>query len=162
VQYMKLTRGQQQEMLQSLTTMKAFLSETFASLTPDEARAPGPNGLFSPVEQVWHLADLEREGFGIRISRLRAETDPHLPDFDGAKIAQERDYKSLSLYAGLRSFESARQANIAVFKSLPAEAWNRSGTQDGVGPVSLCDMPALMQQHDQAHRAEIEEWRRSR
>jgi len=29
-----------------------------------------------------------------------------------------------------------------------------------VGTVSLCDMPAFMRQHDQAHIAEIQEWKR--
>jgi len=32
--------------------------------------------------------------------------------------------------------------------------------QEGVGTVSLCDMPAFMSQHDAAHRAEIEDWKR--
>ena len=162
MQYMKLTQGQRHELLQSLAAMKDFLAESFGSLTPEEARTPGPDGLFSPVEQVWHLADLEREGFAVRIRRLQSESSPEMPDFDGAKIAEERDYKSLSLAGGLRSFEAARQANIRVFETLAADAWNRSGTQVGVGAVSLCDMPALMHQHDEAHRAEIEAWGRSR
>jgi hypothetical protein len=28
--------------------------------------------------------------------------------------------------------------------------------------VSLCDMPAFLLQHDQAHRLEIEQWQRLR
>lgn len=47
--------------------MPAFLTERFAPLSAEEARVPGPDGGFSPVEQCWHLADLEREGFGTRI-----------------------------------------------------------------------------------------------
>lgn len=159
MQYMRLTEVQRDELLQSLDAMHTFLLEAFATLSADEARLPGPNGAFSPVEQVWHLADLEREGFGLRIQRLQAETNPVLPDFDGARIAQERDYKSLSLLTGLAVFEASRRANISRLRSLPPDAWSRSGTQEGVGPVSLCDMPTFLQQHDQAHVAEIREWR---
>ncbi len=36
--------------------------------------------------------------------------------------------------------------------------WERSGVQEGVGPVSLVDLPVLMSQHDAAHRAEIDLW----
>lgn len=161
MQYMKLTEVQRHELMESLAEMKTFLRKVFESLTPEKAQTPGPAGSFSPVEQVWHLADLEREGFGLRIRRLQSEANPHLPDFHGTKVAHERNYRSLSLDAGLRTFEAAREANIATLQSLQPEAWVRSGTQDGVGTVSLCDMPTFMHQHDQAHIAEIQEWKRS-
>lgn len=158
--YMKLSSVEQQELMQSLAAMQSFLRETFASLTAEAARKRGPGDAFSPVEQVWHLADLEREGFGLRIGRLKAEDNPRLPDFDGTKIAQERDYRSRSLAEGLRLFESSREDNINTLRALAPDAWLRSGTQEGVGAVSLCDMPVFMMQHDQAHRAEIQEWQR--
>jgi hypothetical protein len=160
MQYMRLTEVQRHELMESLAAMKTFLREAFESLTPQEIRTPGPAGSFSPVEQVWHLADLEREGFGLRIRRLQTEANPRLPDFDGTKVARERNYRSLSLAAGLRTFEAAREANIETLQALSPEAWVRSGTQDGVGAVSLCDMPTFMHQHDQAHIAEIREWKR--
>jgi DinB superfamily len=162
MQYMKLTPVERQEALRTLAAMKDFLDASFALLSQEETRAPGPEGSFSPVEQVWHLADLEREGFGERIRRLQAEDGPSLPDFDGARIAAERNYRSLSFEEGLRAFEAARLANIALFLTLAPEAWTRGGTQDGVGAVTLCDMPELMRQHDEAHRAEIREWQRFR
>jgi len=161
MQYMKLTEVQRDELMQSLGAMQAFLREAFATLSAEEARLPGPNGAFSPVEQVWHLADLEREGFALRIQRLQTESNPALSDFDGTTVARERDYKSLSLLAGLAAFEASRSANISLLQSLSPEAWSRSGTQEGVGPVSLCDMPTFLQQHDQAHIAEIHEWQRA-
>ena len=161
MQYMTLTQAGREDMLQSLASMRSFLTESFGSLTEVALRSPGPEGTFSPVEQVWHLADLEREGFGERIRRLRDEAEPKLPDFDGARIAVERDYKSLSFADGLRAFGSARAANLEAFRTLADEAWARSGTQDGLGAVSLCDMPELMRQHDEAHKAEIRDWKRS-
>src|SRR6266446_6388354 len=160
VQHVKFSAGEREELLRSLSAMPDYLYEQFDSLTAEDARLPGPGGAFSPVEQVWHLADLEREGFGLRIRRLRTESNPHLPDFDGTKAARERNYRSLSLAAGLRTFEAAREANIETLRALSPEAWVRSGTQDGVGTVSLCDMPAFMHQHDRAHIAEIQEWKR--
>lgn len=161
MQYMKLTEVRRQELMESLAATHRFLREVFESLAPQPAKTPGPAGSFSPVEQVWHLADLEREGFGLRIRRLQAQANPHLPDFDGTRVALERDYRSLSLAAGLRAFEAAREANIATLRALSPEAWLRGGTQEGVGTVSLCDMPMFMHQHDQAHIAEIREWTRS-
>ncbi len=161
MQYMKLNDVQREELLESLSRMKKFLFDTFSSLSVEEASAPGPEGAFSPVEQIWHLADLEREGFGVRIRRLQSESHPYLPDFDGDGIAIERNYRSLSLLEGLRSFEEARDANLRVLSSLSSQAWFRVGTQEGVGPVSLCDMPVFILQHDRAHIAEILAWKES-
>jgi hypothetical protein len=160
MQYMKLDDVQREELFSSLAGMKKFLSEVFASLTTEETVTPGPDGTFSPVEQVWHLADLESEGFGLRIQKLQAEINPHLPDFDGDAIASARDYRSLSILDGLKAFEEARDANLLALQSLPAEAWLRNGTQEGVGEISLCDMPAFIQQHDRAHIAEIMAWKK--
>ena len=161
MQYFKLTEPRRHELMQSLAVMPLFLREVFATLSPEEARLPGPYGTFSPVEQVWHLADLEREGFALRIRRLRTEIGPVLANFDGATLARERDYKSLSLLAGLATFEASRRENISSLQSLAPDEWTRSGMQEGVGPVMLCDIPAFLQQHDEAHTAEINEWRRT-
>ena len=90
--------------------------------------------------------------------RLREEVNPHLADFDGTKIALERNYCALSLDEGLREFEAAREANIKFLLSLDTDAWSRSGTQEGVGEVSLCDMPVFLHQHDESHIDEIREW----
>jgi hypothetical protein len=112
-------------------------------------------GGFSLVEQAWHLADLEREGFGARIERLLAEDQPFLPDFDGARLARERDYRSRPLAAGVAAFAAARAANLRRLRAVPEEAWTRAGTQEGVGRVTLGDLPRLMLEHDDSHRAEI-------
>jgi hypothetical protein len=158
LKYMKLDDVQRQDLLESLAGMTSFLYEVFGPLSAEEASTPGPDGSFSPVEQVWHLADLEREGFGVRLERLRVEDHPQLPDFDGDRIAKERNYRALSLRDGLSAFEMARKANLQTLRSLPLEAWARSGSQEGVGPVSLCDIPLFILQHDQAHVAEIRAW----
>ena len=149
--YMKLGEARREDLLGSLAATPRFLHESFDGLSQEASRIPGPNGTFSPVEQIWHLADLEREGFGLRIQRLQTESHPILQDFEGARIAQERNYLSLSLPAGLAAFETSRRANIACLQSLTEEAWSRSGTQEGVGPVALCHIPVFMQQHDRAH-----------
>jgi hypothetical protein len=158
MQYMKLDVVGRQELLSVLEAMPHFLRSSFASLSTEQVTLQGPNGGFSPVEQVWHLADLEREGFGVRIDRLLREGNPRLEDFDGAAVAMARNYRALCLDAGLEEFSAAREENLRKLREMPDEAWARSGTQDGVGPVSLCDIPSMIRQHDAAHRDEILQW----
>ena len=141
--------------LLSLEAMPAFLRRAALSLEGRTTRAPAGGG-FSIVEHAWHLADLEREGFGVRIRRLLTEDDPALPDFDGARLARERNYAGRLLGAGIDGFVAARAANLSVLRSIPAESWAWAGRQEGVGVVALRDIPRLMREHDDSHRAEID------
>ena len=47
-----------------------------------------------------------------------------------------------------------------LLRSLDAAQWSRAGTQEGVGRVALCDIPTMMAEHDDSHRAQIAAWRR--
>lgn len=158
MKYMKLPKQARENLLEGLKQMPDFLAQSFARLPASLHAVPGPQGTFSPVEQAWHLADLEAMGFAERIRRLRVEQNPRLPDFAGEIVARERNYRSLSLIDGIAAFRQARDANLAALRSLGLVEWTRRGEQDGVGPVSLCDLPSMMAEHDAGHRQEIEAW----
>jgi DinB superfamily len=159
MRYMLLDRREQEELLAELASMPDLLQERFGGLQGERAaRRPGDDR-FAPVEHCWHLADLEVEGFGERIRRLAEELEPELPDFEGGRLAEERRYRTRSLADGIAAFRAARRENLRRLRSLNPEQWLRRGTQDGVGPVSLCDLPAMMAEHDAAHREEIDAWR---
>jgi hypothetical protein len=161
MQYLMLHHGAREALRDALRAMPVFLAESFDGLSLEESALPGPDGAFSPVEQCWHLADLEREAFATRMRRLLAEADPWLPDFDGARIAEERGYRSRSLTEGIAAFRNARQENLATIMSIAPPDWLRRGVQEGVGRVRLCDIPSMMAEHDASHRREIEAWKRA-
>jgi hypothetical protein len=142
--------------------MPTFLQEVFGSLSAPDATWRGAGVSFSPVEQCWHLADLERDGFAVRIRRLLSETAPVLLDFDGARVAAESEYLKRSLADGLKAFQVARLETLEQLRAIAPDDWSRTGTQEGVGVVALRDIPKLMAAHDAEHRQEIEEWLRGR
>lgn len=162
MQLMRMTSLDRDALLLRLAQMPDFLQAAFADLSASDALLPGPDDAFSPVEHCWHLADLEREGYAVRIHRLLAEVDPVLPDFDGARVAEERGYKTLALAAGIMAFRAAREANLATLRCIKSDAWSRSGIQEGAGVIALCDVPAMMAGHDAGHRQEIDAWARMR
>src|SRR5438477_12260062 len=136
-----------------------MLSGTPANLARVAGRVPAEllpvrSGPFALVEHVWHMADLERE-FAERIRRLLGEADPFLPDFDGERVAKERQYLTLDLAAGLTAFASAREETLRFLGAVASEAWARCGRQEGVGAVSLAEMPGRIVDHDRAHLNEI-------
>jgi hypothetical protein len=158
MQYLQMTDVARDELLATLADMTSYLPATFAALTAEEQRTQGPAGAWSPVEQVWHLADLEREGFGERLRRMLHEDAPQLPDFDGTQVALDRRYRERALADGIAAFVAARRANLELLRTLDGAAWSRTGEQAGIGQVSVCDLPAFMAQHDESHRAEIAAW----
>jgi hypothetical protein len=156
------TPEEREALFAELAAMPEFVADALGSLGEAAAVEGGPGGTFSPVEQCWHLADLEAEGFGARIRLLLRETRPFLPDFDGARVARDRDYTARSLAEGLAAFREARRANLALLRSVAEADWLRAGVQEGVGEVTLADVPGLMKAHDESHRAEIRAWRETR
>src|SRR5262245_5172569 len=107
MRYTTMRGGDQDALLAGLLEMPDILDATFGSLSDDDAARPGPDGV-SPVEICWHLADLEAEGYSVRIKRLLGEEQPQLKDFDGAKIAKARNYRRLPLGDALALFRYVR------------------------------------------------------
>jgi uncharacterized damage-inducible protein DinB len=143
------------DLLKELEGFPRFLVDALDTLGDPRARErPAPQS-WSLAEQIWHLADLEREGWLVRIERLLSESAPALPDFDGDAIAEARDYRSKDPYLGLQRFRSARSATLARLRALNTEQWKRAGTLEGAGPLALADLPRRMREHDEGHRREI-------
>ena len=91
-------------------------------------------GGFSFVENVWHLADLEREGYGTRIRRILGEENPALLNFDGDRIARERCYQEKDVERGLALFARARQANLEKLRALSVRGLEALGLAGGRRP----------------------------
>jgi DinB family protein len=158
MRYTNLPDTDRDALLDALRDMPAWLAGVMRGLSSEETVRRAPGGGFAPVEQCWHLAELERDAFALRLRRLRAEDRPVLPDFDGEKAAVEGNYLGRSCAEGVAAFAAARRANLDLIASIRADEWDRAGRQEGVGDVMLCDLPAMMAEHDASHRREIEEW----
>jgi hypothetical protein len=149
-----MTRRDLETILLTLESTPALLSRAAESI-PDRERVRPAAGGFSLVENIWHMADLENEGYAVRIRRLLRENAPSLANFDGDRLARERAYQERDLVAGLALFREARGRNLAALRSLVTADWERSGIQEGVGCVTLADIPRMMAEHDRAHGADI-------
>ncbi len=152
-----MTRRDFETILLTLESTPALLARASAALSPAESRLRPASGGFSFVENVWHLADLEREAYGPRIRRILEDDNPALPNFDGDRIARERNYQEKDVERGIALFTLARQANLEKLRALSGQDWERSGTQEGVGIVTLADIPRMMADHDRSHGADIAE-----
>ena len=150
-----------QDVVRFLEETPESIRQVLAGLASRELSwKPAPDE-FSALEQVCHLRDLEREGYGARISKLLTENQPSLPDFDGSRIAQERNYNTQDFESAFQDFAQARAENLRVVKTLSPNELNRSGVLDGVGAITLQQLLLLMREHDLSHLQELTDLRRA-
>ena len=150
-----MNRKELETLLLTLESTPALVARAAARLSAEEARRRPAEGAFSLIENVWHLAELEREGYATRIRRILAEAEPFLPDFDGDRIARERNYRIRDLAEGLAVFATARERNLEILRSLPPAGWKRTGKQEGIGRVTLEDVTRMMAEHDRSHTRDV-------
>jgi hypothetical protein len=115
---------------------------------------PSPDE-FSALENVWHLCDIEAQGFLVRIRRLLSEKKPYLSDVDGARLALEGRYNERDLEAGIESFRAARGASLAAVRAAGADRLDAAGEMENVGPITLRRLLGRMVDHDKGHLGEL-------
>jgi hypothetical protein len=110
---------------------------------------------FAFTEHLWHLHDLEIEGYSLRIQLLLNEDFPALAEFDGDTIAKERRYIDLGWRKPYWGFCQARAANVARLRNVAPEDWGRRGAFHSFGVITLRDLVDMMRKHDAIHTSEI-------
>ena len=125
-----MNRRELETLFLTLESTPALLARAAAELPEDRVRHRGTAGGFSLVEQVWHLADLEREAYAVRIRRLLAEDEPLLSNFDGDRVAKERLYQRRDLAEGLAAEKHPGSADH-LQRDEPAHGHDRQDARRG-------------------------------
>ena len=134
--------------------MPRILHEAIAGASAGELRMRAAADGFCLVEQACHLRDLEREGYAVRMRRMLEERDAVLDGFEGDVVARERDYMAQDAHAAAAEFAVARAAFIARAESLTVAQMARTAGFMGRS-ITVCDLLAMMVEHDRGHREEI-------
>ena len=117
---------------------------------------PAP-GKWSIHEIVCHMRDAERDGYLYRYRRVLAEDNPTFPDVDGDKLALERQYGRMNLREAVWDWRAARKEVLALLKKIRPEQWQRIGTHESLGPMSLeIILKRQALGNDEAHLGQIE------
>jgi len=151
-----MTRLDIESAAQRLEDFPTALRGMVAGLPEEVVRRKRSMTEFSILENVCHLRDIERDGYSVRLRRLLDEPQPFLPDLDGSRLAQERDYNSQAIQNALETFSKERMANVALIRALRPEQLSRTGHLETVGPVSVEQLLGRMQEHDREHLELIE------
>jgi uncharacterized damage-inducible protein DinB len=117
---------------------------------------PAP-GKWSIQEIVCHLRDMERDAYLTRYRRILSEENPALPDVDGDVYALERAYRAQRLPEVLKDWVRLRKECLALLKTVKGDAWQRVGTHETAGPLSVAGFLRRQSRgNDEAHLDQIE------
>ena len=102
-----------------------------------------------------HLSDTERVMAYRALRIARGDTTP-LPGFDEDAWAPLSGADARPLEEVAEEWGDVRQASLALFRHLPAEAWTRRGTASGM-PVSVRALAWIIAGHERHHLGIIRE-----
>ena len=142
------------EAAKRLAEMPRILHGAIVDASPEELCMRPEAGSFCLLEHACHLRDVELEGYWERLRRILEEDGPELAQFAGDVVARERNYMAQDAHAAAAQFAIVRAALIERAESLTSAQMARTGAFAG-RTITVCDLLAMMVEHDRGHREEI-------
>ena len=125
------------DVLALLADQAAEVAALFGGLAEAQSAYRYAVGKWSLKDLLQHLTDVERI-FTYRCLRIgRGDTTP-LPGFDDNAFAESARADSRPVAALVEDFQAARASSLALFRSLPKEAWLRPGSSNGRALTARC------------------------
>ena len=143
-----------QSALGCLAGTASLVGELRQAMADDQGYATPRAGGFSLVQHLWHLADVEQQGWALRFARLLHEAEPLLPGVDGDQLAREGRYQQRLWRAAARRFEAQRRRTLQALRRCDAAVLRRPVHFSGQ-PATGAEMLAAMLAHDHEHRGEM-------
>ncbi|MDQ3705446.1 MAG: DinB family protein [Chloroflexota bacterium] len=145
----------QKDLLDAFKSTSDTLRFLLREVTQEQAAAArGGDENWSVVEVMCHLRDAEERALE-RLRAMRDETNPFLPGYDQEAWARERNYAAQDLQDALAAFLRLREEHINDLSALSTEDWERPGTHQEQGNITIFAHTLHMVAHDSQHAAQL-------
>jgi len=142
-------------MIGSLERFGRMLTEIVRDVSPDDARWRPPDGAWSILEIVGHLADEEALDFRPRIESTLMDPERAWPPIDPEGWAIERRYNEGNLGEAVARFIALREESVAWLRSLENPDWTRTHVHPSFGPFAAGDIFSAWVAHDYLHLRQL-------
>jgi hypothetical protein len=139
--------------LQAATAAK--LGRLIQRASPAKLRKRPAPGKWSAGEILAHLADCEIVT-GWRMRQILGAPGSPIQPFDQDTWAATGHYEKRDARKSLAQFQSAREANLRLLKSLTPEQWKHHGMHAERGVETIEHIVRMMAGHDLNHLAQVE------
>ena len=143
------------ELVGEIERMPQVIEGLLAGVDERNLRERPLDQMWSMLEHICHLRDIEQEGYRIRITKMLTDAHPFLTDLDGDKLAEERDYLNQDFKSALKDFFDARVLNVQAIRDLSPGQLSKQGMFENVGPLSMLELLIKMRDHDRGHIDEL-------
>jgi hypothetical protein len=137
------------DLLALLAEQRDTTAALLATVPADRRSFRYAPGKWSVKEVVGHLSDTERIMAYRALRIARADATP-LPGYDENTYVPVARFDELGLDQLADEWVAVRQATIAMFRGLPAEAWTRRGTANASG-ISVRALAFIIAGHELHH-----------
>lgn len=149
-----------QRLIERMEAFPNMVSCAVAALTEEEARwrPPDPrypDGAWSVLEIVNHLADEEVEDFRARLESTLRDPAAPWPKIEPEAWAVQRRYNERDMDESMARLVSERSKSIAWLRSLGPVDWSIAHPHPRVGPVPAGHLMAAWAAHDALHLRQI-------
>lgn len=117
-------------------------------------KKPAP-GKWSAAEIIAHLADCEIVA-SWRMRQILGAPGTPIQAFDQDTWAATGHYEKRDARKSLAQFKAAREANLALLKSLTPEQWKHHGMHAERGVETIEQITCMMAGHDLNHLGQVE------
>jgi hypothetical protein len=148
----------------TLAALAAFPQqlEAFFDVIPADSRNWKPDSWegipsepFSAIEQIFHVRDIEVDGYHERFRRTLQEAHPTLENVDGETLAIERAYADADAHEVFSAFRAARAQTLKIIDAFTPAQLERTAVFDGA-PITVRGLLHMLCSHDQQHLAGLQ------
>lgn len=144
-----------EKLIASLERFGQMLPAIVAAISEEDSRWKPPDGAWSILEIICHLADEEEFDFRKRVELTLSDPTAHWPPIDPEGWAVERRYNDDNLSKTIQRFTSLRAESVAWLRSLKQPDWTQAYTHPRLGPFPAGDVFAAWAAHDTLHLRQI-------
>src|SRR5882724_7082711 len=145
----------EEDILPVLRSQLDHLDALLGQVKPERETYAYAEGKWSIRELAGHLIDGERV-FGYRAFCIARGETQNLPGFDQNDYMLTAPYDGIELEDLLSELRLVRLSNIAMFRSLDEESWNRVGTANG-NEITVRALAFIMGGHVRHHMNVLKE-----
>ena len=138
-----------------LAVFALSLRQLLVELDPQDARWRPPDGGWSVLEIICHLADEEREDFRGRLEYVLGGSKGELRSIDPEGWIASRGYNEMDFGRCLERFCVERRLTVSWLRSLKHPDWQASIEHPKLGIISAGDLLASLAAHDALHMRQI-------
>lgn len=145
--------------LRTLRTLPARAGSATAGLTDAQLDTPYREGGWTARQVVHHLADAHLNA-AVRVRLALTEDHPTVKPYDQDRWAALEDARTLPLGPSLDILRGVHERLVALFESLPDDAWNRTVHHPEAGTIRVSDFLSIYSAHGDHHLDQILDLRR--